>query len=127
MPIKERTVVTARKEPPPSGTNEFELLVADKSREVSFRDVLEVTTSNRPADERGKGSRTIYLGPSHGDKYPGVILFYLDEPNENAPRLVTPQRGLTSWKRVGVATEEEWELLKREVARKDATERTVIR
>lgn len=106
-----------------SGRTDLDLLRAGQDRRIVLRDVLEVTASNRPANEEGKGSRAIYLGPSHGDPYPGNILFYIDLQDENAPKLVT-ERGLTGWKKVGEATPEEWDSLMKEIARKETTERT---
>lgn len=83
---------------------------------VAAGDLLEITTTYRPADEDGNGTKLTYLGPDHFafGGMQGNHHFIPEKPYDGMPEGMI-EGGITSWKKVGHTTAEEWNSMMREV------------
>lgn len=92
-----------------NGVSGRDLLLKFSNGEVKRGDVLEITTAYRPADEDGKGTRLLYLGPDRfGFGGPDVKHhFHPERPYQGMPNNMI-EGLITSWKKVGHITPADW-------------------
>lgn len=98
------------------GSNGLDLANAFSTKAVQTGDVLEITTEYFPADEEGKGRRLMYLQPDEFmfEGLGGKHKFHPEKPAKNMPNIMI-EGLITSWRKVGHTTPEEWSKMMEEV------------
>lgn len=97
------------------GSNGYDLSNAFALGVVISGDVLEITSAFRPPDEKGNGTKLIYMEPDSPlfGGMDGTHKFIPERPYEGMPEVLM-EGMISSWKRVGHVTEDEWNSMMKE-------------